>query len=377
MIWVKEGMTMNITSARLYQISMPLLHPFNTSEGQMTTKDCLILEFTDADGHHGYSEDSAFTTPYYTPEFSEGDFLLLTKQILPRIVHHSFADPDEADGAMAFIKGNQMAKAAVNCALWDLAAKEANRPLAAMLGGDKEQVEAGISIGIQPDPATLVKKVGQAVQAGYRRVKVKIKPGADLAYLTAVREAYPGLMLMADANSAYTLSDLAHLKDFDRLNLLMIEQPLAAGDLVDHARLQEKLTTPICLDESVNSLKDAEDMVALGAGQIINVKCARVGGLSEAKRIQAFAMDHGVACWAGGMVDSGIGRATNLAMATLPGFTLPNDLSASARFFDEDIITPPVTLDGNFVKVPTGPGLGYEVNWANLARFTTNSVTID
>ncbi|QLL69349.1 o-succinylbenzoate synthase [Lactobacillus sp. 3B(2020)] len=362
---------MHITAINLWQIDLPLRHPFISSEAKMTTKPALILELTDEMKNHGYGECSAFATPFYTAEFRSGAWAFLTELVLPKLINHSYLTPTDFDDQFAGYQGNEMAKAAVNCALWDLYAKRQGIPLAQALGGVRNEAEAGIAIGLQSDPATLVSKVQSAVNEGYRRVKIKVKPGHDFTYLKAVREKFPDLMLMADANSAYTLADVNHLKQFDSLNLLMLEQPLAAGDLVEHADLQAHIKTPICLDESIVTIADVKAMVKLGAGKVINLKVARVGGLSQAKAIQAYAQQVGIDCWVGGMVDTGIGRAANLALATLPGINLPNDLSASGRFFTTDIITPPVTLAGIFVQVPAQPGIGYQINWQQLRKVTS------
>lgn len=368
---------MQIVQATLYRLSLPLKHPFTTSFGQMGAKQCLILELVDELGHHGFGEGAAFEVPFYTPEFLDGDWALLERQLLPRLLKTPLAHPDDGDALFSYVRHNEMARAAINCALWDLFAQRTGQSLARAIGGTKTQVEAGVSIGIQPSPAELVTKVGDYLAAGYRRIKVKIKLGQDYDYLRAVREAYPNAMLMADANSAYRLSDLPLLKRLDDLDLTMIEQPLGADDLVEHAALQAKLATALCLDESINSLADAATMAKLGSGRIINVKVARVGGLSAAKRIQDFARQHGLECWCGGMLATGIGRAFDLAVATLPGFTLPNDISAAARYFDQDITTPPVTLNGAMIDVPTQVGLGFEVDQAALAKFTTQTVQVN
>ena len=365
------GMELQIVQARLWALKMPLLHPFASSEGTVATKDALLLELTDQSGRRGFGECSAFATPFYTAEFQAGAAAFLQHLVLPRVVGHGYHHPDDFDQQVANWQGNQMAKAAVNCALWDLYAQRQNQPLAKALGGERAAAEAGISLGIQASPAALVEKVAQAVAAGYRRVKVKIKPGHDLADLRAVRAAFPTLMLMADANSAYQLTDAAHLRQLDELKLTMLEQPLAPGDLIEHAALQAQLQTPLCLDESITTLADAQAMVQLQAGKVINLKVARVGGLSAAKQILAFAQQAHLDCWVGGMLDSGVARAASLALATLPGITLPNDLSASTRFYATDIIDPPLTLQGSQMLVPAAAGLGVEINWPYFAQVAT------
>ncbi len=336
----------------------------------MTTKDFTLLVLNDEDGYSGYGECSAFSCPFYTEEFRDSAYLLLKNTIIPMLLNQELASPAELKDLFAVIKRNNMAKAAIDTAMWDLYAKRNHQSLAKAIGGNKKEVLAGISIGIQPSPTALIKKVRQAVQAGYQRVKVKIKPGADYQFLKAVRNEFPHLKLMADANSAYRLQDSKNLQRLDELNLLMIEQPLEADDLLHHAQLQQQLITPICLDESINSLADAQAMEQLGSGRIINIKISKVGGLTIAKEIQSFAQTHQIACWCGGMLGSGVARAVDIAAAALPGYTLPNDISASQRYFAHDIINPEIKLNDGKINVPTNSGIGYELNWNTIHRYT-------
>ncbi|MBB1078404.1 o-succinylbenzoate synthase [Limosilactobacillus sp. STM2_1] len=367
---------MKIVSIRLYKISLPLRFFFTTSTGQLTTKDFILLSLTDEDGHTGYGECSAFPTPFYTEEFRDSAFLLLKDQLLPALLNQSIKSPQQLQDLFRPIRRNNMAKAAVDTAIWDLFAKQNHQSLAKAIGGNKSLVTAGISIGIQPSPNKLVEKVRNYLQAGYQRIKVKIKPGADYQYLKAVRNEFPDIMLMADANSAYRLADTDKLKQLDELHLLMIEQPLEADDLLHHAQLQQQLATPLCLDESINSLADAQAMYQLGSGKIINIKVSKVGGLTTANKIQEFAQTHQLNCWCGGMLGSGVARAADIAVATLPGFTLPNDISASQRYFNHDIIKPEIDLTNGKIKVPTAPGIGYDLNWDIIRRYTTEKVTL-
>ncbi|MEE5988748.1 o-succinylbenzoate synthase [Ligilactobacillus equi] len=360
---------MKITNYRLFKIDLPLRNPFVVSFGTITHKRTLILELTADDGTQGYSECSAFDVPFYNEEFREGAYTLLIDQLLPHIVDHEIDHPDDIYQIFNYIRINKMAISAVNCALWDVYAKQAKQPLAEVLGGVRDKVETGVSIGVQSSPAELVKVVGGYIKEGYRRIKMKIKPGKDYEYIKAVRDAYPDAMLMADANSAYRLEDVDMLKKLDELNLIMIEQPLEPGDLIDHATLQAQLKTPICLDESIVSLDDARKMVQLNAGKIINIKVARVGGFGAAKQIQAYAKKHGIQCWCGGMLDSGVARAGNVAIATLDNYTLPNDIAPCQRYYDNDIIKPLIELDGTFVNVSDKPGIGYDIDFENLERF--------
>lgn len=361
---------MKITAAHLYKINLPLQSPFRTSFGQMTTKAFTLLVLYDEDGNSGYGECSAFSQPFYTEEFRDSAYLLLKNTLIPMILNQELSSPAQLSSLFATIKRNNMAKAAIDTALWDLYAKRNHQSLARAIGGQKTEVAAGISIGIQPSPELLVANVRQAVKAGYQRVKVKIKPGADYQYLKAVRNEFPHLMLMADANSAYRLKDVDRLKRLDELNLLMIEQPLEAEDLLHHAQLQQQLVTPLCLDESINSLADAQAMEQLGSGRIINIKISKVGGLTAAKMIQAFAKAHQIGCWCGGMLGSGVARAADIAAATLPGYIFPNDISASQRYFAHDIITPEITLNNGKINVPTSSGIGYELAWNIIHHYS-------
>ncbi|KRM89901.1 o-succinylbenzoate synthase [Liquorilactobacillus cacaonum] len=368
---------MFIKSVKMYKVDLPLNKPFETSFAAMKYKKCVILELKDKDGTIGYGESSALEVPFYNEEFRDGSFELLRTQMLPRIMNVTINHPDEIYDIFSYIRMNNMSKAAINCALWDIYAQQKNQTLAQALGGDKVKVETGVSIGVQNSPEDLVVAVAGYIKDGYRRIKMKIKPGKDYEYIAAVRKNFPEAMLMADANSAYRLKDIEMLKKLDDLNLIMIEQPLEPGDLIDHAALQAQLKTSICLDESIVSLDDVEKMVQLKSGKIINIKVARVGGLGMAKRIQDLAMKNGIECWCGGMLDSGIARAANVAIATLPGYTLPNDIAASHRYYDADIIKPTVELDGTFVNVSNQTGLGYDIDSENLKKFMIEKIELN
>lgn len=368
---------MKIVSAVIRKVDLPLKKPFETSFQKIYFKECNVLALRDEDGTVGYGEVSTYNEPFYNEEFRDSSWALITNTLLPRIFNKTLAHPDDLYALIADVRRNNMAKSAVNCALWDIYAQQHHQTLTQALGGTKTKVETGVSIGVQESPAKLVEVVQGYINDGYRRIKMKIKPGADYDYIAAVRKAFPDTMLMADANSAYRLADIDMLKKLDDLNLIMIEQPLEPGDLVDHATLQAELKTSICLDESVNSLDDARKMVQLGSGRIINIKVARVGGLTIAKQIQAYAQEHGIECWCGGMLDSGIARAENIAIATLPGYTLPNDIAASHRYYADDIIKPTVELDGTYVDVPTQVGIGFDIDFDNLDCFTIESKRLD
>lgn len=367
---------MKIQGAHLYQVDLPLRKPFETSAVYMTAKKTIILAVSDVDGHTGYGECAALEWPYYSEEFRAGAWELLKDQLLPLVIGHEIDHPDDSEQLFRHFRKNKMAKSAVNSALWDLYAKEQGKPLARALGGTKSKVETGVSIGIQDSPAQLVKVVQSYLDEGYHRIKMKIRPGKDWDYLKAVREHFPDATLTADANLAYRLKDAGLLKRLDDLHLQMIEQPLEPGDLIDHAELQDQIKTPICLDESIVELADVRKMAKLGSGQIINIKVSRVGGLTAAKAIQQDALARGIECWGGGMLDAGVQRAQDNAAATLPGYTLANDIAASSRYFDEDIIDPLVELDGTNIDVPKKPGMGFDINWPGLKKFTVQQLEI-
>jgi O-succinylbenzoate synthase len=367
---------MKINKAILRKIDQPLRDAFQTSFATMNDKKYVLLELVDEDDTTGFGESSAFDIPFYNEEFRDGSFVLLKNQLLPRIIGKELSHPDDIYPLYADIRRNNMSKSAVNCALWDIYARQHRQTLTAALGGIRHQVEVGVSIGVQSSPEELVEVVRGYMETGYRRIKMKIKPGKDFKYLAAVRKEFPDAMLMADANSAYRLKDIEMLKRLDDLNLIMIEQPLEPGDLVDHATLQAELKTSICLDESITSLEDTRKMIQLKSGRIINIKVARVGGLTIAKQIQAMAAKHGIKCWCGGMLDSGVARAENIAAAALPGYTLPNDIAASERYYDADIIKPTVQLDGTYVNVPRHYGMGYAIDWDNLEKFSIETAML-
>ncbi|KRM77441.1 o-succinylbenzoate synthase [Secundilactobacillus collinoides] len=370
---------MKIVEATLRKVDIPLRDPFETSFLRMYAKKTTILELKDEDGTFGYGEFSAFNLPFYNEEFRDGGFDLLSELILPKIVGREIKHPDDMYDLIKSIRRNNMAKSAVNCALWDIYSKQQNEPLAKALGGTKSKVEVGVSIGVQKSPEQLVEVVRGYLNDGYKRIKCKIKPGKDYDYLAAVRAEFPTVQLMGDANSAYRPDDFELLKRLDPLNLIMIEQPLEPGDLLYHAKLQKQIKTPICLDESVTSLEDTDKMIELGSGKIINIKVSRVGGLSIAKKIQQRAMENGIKCWCGGMIDSGVARAENIAIATLPGYVLANDIAPSIRYYDRDIITPMVQMNRAFVDVPEEAGIGFDIDWTNMNEFTleTKKITAD
>ena len=364
---------LNLKTLELIEIGLPLRAPFETSFGTTHQRRILILRVTDTDGAVGYGECTASEAPFFNHEFIESAWAVTEKFIAPMIASAKVRCAADVSSSLGRIRGNRMAIGGVEAAIWDLEAKRAGKPLWRHLGGTRSEINCGVSIGLQSSIDVMLEKVTREVESGYQRIKLKIKPGQDIELVRAVRQKYPDILLSVDANSAYRFDrDADLLKRLDEFDLLMIEQPLAAGDLVDHAKLQRKLETPICLDESITCLADARHAIELGACGIINIKLGRVGGHAEARAIQEYAMLHNIPVWCGGMLESGVGRAHNIAMSTLPGFTLPGDVSASARYWHEDIIDPPVVVDSNgVISVPEAPGIGYAVNDAALVSNMT------
>lgn len=352
---------MKLTEVTVYRLKMHMKAPFVTSFGAVQDKTVLVIEAKDESGMTGWGEGVAFDAPSYTEETVKTSLHMLEDFLIPMLLHKELTHPDEVNELFKPIRRNKMAKAAIEGAVWDLYAKLNHMPLAQAIGGVQKKVEVGISIGLQSTNEALFRVIENYVAQGYKRVKVKIKPGQDIELIRAIRERFPDLPLMADANSAYTLEDLPLLEALDEFNLLMIEQPLAHDDLVEHALLQKKLSTPICLDESITSLEDMKRAVQLGSCRVVNVKIARVGGITEAKRIHDYCVQQGIGVWCGGMLEAGIGRAHAIAISSLAGFSLPGDTAASSRYWNEDIIAPEVTVEEGYIHMRTGAGIGYEV----------------
>lgn len=361
---------MIIKEINIRKMNMTMKSPFSTSFGTFQVKEFLLLEVTDELGNTGWGESTAFHSPWYNEETLETNLHMIRDFLIPLVLDKEFKHPDEVSELFAPLRKNNMAKAAVEGAIWDLFAKRNKLTLAEALGGTKDKIEVGISIGIQKSSADLIDLVRGYVAEGYKRMKVKIKPGHDVEVLRELREAFPNVPLMADANSAYTLDDIELLKQLDEFNLTMIEQPLASDDIIDHAKLQKEIRTPICLDESIHSLEDARKAFELGSTKIINIKIGRVGGLTESKKIHDFCMANSIPVWCGGMLESGIGRAHNVALTTLPNFILPGDTSGSSRYWEEDIITPEVVAEDGYITVPKAYGIGYEPNIEAINRYT-------
>jgi O-succinylbenzoate synthase len=356
---------MKIASIELFVIQMPLKSPFLTHLGAVKDREGIIVKVTNTDGLSGFGEGVAFSTPWYTEETVETSLHMLKDSLIPLLQKHPINRPEEASQLFSSIRRNNMAKAALETALWDLDAKSHSEPLAKMIGGTREIIASGVVVATDSTDKAL-QQIEQFLEAGYQRVKVKINPNQDYAFLAEIRRHYPDLPLMADANSAYTLKDINFLKALDEFNLMMIEQPLAHDDIIEHAVLQKELRTPICLDESIVSFDDARKAIEFGSCKVINIKVGRVGGLYEAKRIHDYCYERGIPVWCGGMIEYGVSRAHNIALASLPGFSIPGDISASSRFWEEDIIAPEVTVENGYITVPKGPGIGFEINEKRL-----------
>ena len=354
---------LNLQRLELREIKLPLKAPFETSFGTAFERRILIVRVFDRDGAIGYGECTAPETPFFNHETVDTAWSLIANVIAPMLAAANVSSAADVSGSFKAIQGNRMAIGAVETAIWDLEAKKANSPLWQYLGGTREKINCGVSIGLQKTPEILLEKVTEEIESGYQRIKLKIKPGQDIELVRKIRSHFPDILLSVDANSAYEFErDLKLFEELDDFNLLMIEQPLAAGDLVDHAKLQKRLKTPICMDESITRLRDARHALELDGCRIINIKLGRVGGHSEARAIQDFAAKKSIPVWCGGMLESGIGRAHNIAMSTLSGFTLPGDVSASARYWEEDIIEPPVVVcPKGTITPPEKSGIGFEV----------------
>ena len=361
----------------LREIRLALKEPFRISSGVMQERRIALLELTERGGASVMSECVAFQLPIYTAETIDTAWLAIREWLAPRVLGRELAGPEVVHSLLEEnIRGHNMAKAAVEMGCWGLAAEAAGVSLSSLLGGTRDRVPTGISLGIQSEPAALAARAQAAVAAGYRKIKVKIRPGQDVAYVRAVREALGAdIGLMADANSAYTLADSEQLIELDAFKLIMLEQPLGDDDLVRHAALQRRLQTPICLDESITSVDRAQDMIELGSGRIVNIKPGRVGGFTVARAIHDLCASAKIPVWCGGMLESGIGRAYNVALASLPNFSLPGDLSPSARYWHRDVVTPEWTMDdAGMVRVPRDrPGLGVTIDREFLDSLTVRT----
>lgn len=361
---------MRIDRVELRLVGMELKQPFTTSFGTLSRKE-FILVTVFVDGLLGYGEVAALPAPLYSYETTGTAWLILEQFLVPLVLGREWSHPSELPAWWKHLRGHAMAKCGLEQAAWCAWAEAQGVPLAAALGGTRGRVEVGVSIGIQREVGDLLRAIEGYLARGYRRIKIKIKPGWDVGVVREVRRQFGGIPLMVDANSAYTLADAAHLEGLDDFGLMMIEQPLDEDDLVDHAALQRRLRTPICLDESITGPEAGRRALELGSCRIINIKVGRVGGPTAARALHDLARAQAVPVWCGGMLESGIGRAHNLALASLPGFTLPGDISASDRYWHRDLVDPPVTMasDGT-IPVPNAPGLGFTVDGAYLESLT-------
>jgi o-succinylbenzoate synthase len=366
---------MRVESITLRKLKMRLKAPFETSFGVSYDRPILLVELQ-ADGVTGWSEVTSSEGPFFNAESVDISWLVLRDFLIPLVLGKSFEHASEIPKAFAAIRGHEMARAGIETALWDVEAQQRGLPLWKLLGGTQQEIPCGVSLGLQAAPEKLLEKVAVEVASGYQRIKIKIKPGKDIAYISAVRKAYPNIRLSVDANSAYTLDDVHHLRSFDDYYLLMMEQPLWWDDIYAHSKLQRQIKTVICLDESIPHLRDAQTAVELGACGIINIKLGRVGGHTNARDIQAYCLSKQIPNWCGGMLECGIGRAHNIAVSTLPGYTLPGDVSASKRYWVEDVIEPEVEVTPlGTIRVPQTPGLGYHVRTDLIERLTLEKQT--
>jgi o-succinylbenzoate synthase len=361
-----------INTIELRELRMRLLHPFETSFGVTQERRIVLVKVSDG-RRVGYGEVTAAEGPYYSHETPDTAWHVLSDFVIPRVIGKEIAHADDFGVLVRAVRGHNMAKAGLETALWDLEARLKTAALWKMLGGTRKRIDAGVSIGIQPSVDKLLAKIDLELKSGYRRIKIKIKPGWDVDVVRQVRAAFPKILLMLDANSAYTLADVDVFKEMEMYNVMMFEQPLHYEDIIDHAELQKQLDTPICLDESIHTADDARKAIKIGACKIINIKLGRVGGYAEARRVHDVCRDNGIPVWCGGMLESGIGRLHNVALSSLENFSLPGDVAASARYWEEDIVHPPIEVssDGQIVQRDITPG--YYVKEDLIERLTARS----
>jgi O-succinylbenzoate synthase len=370
-------MGFRIAEIRLRQIRMPLVHFFETSFGRTYERDMVLVEVV-SDGVSGWGEVTAGENPFYNEEWTESAWRIVRDYAAPRLVGQTFESANDIWPRIQHVRGHYMARGGVETAVWDLEARRHGVPLWQEIGaGARREIPCGVSIGVQDTIDQLLGKIDTELKAGYQRIKMKIKPGWDVEAVAEVRRAFPDILLMADANSAYTLADAAHLGKLDAFNLMMIEQPLSHDDIIDHATLQKSLTTRICLDECIRTPRHAEQAIELNACRIINIKLGRVGGFRNAKRIHDICQSAGIPVWCGGMLEAGIGRAHNIALATLPNFTLPGDVSASKRYWKRDIIRPEIdTTPQGTIAIRDDAGFGYDLDMEWIRETTVREETV-
>jgi O-succinylbenzoate synthase len=368
---------MKIKSIELIEINLPLVHFFETSFGRTYERRIILTRVLDEEGAEGWGEATCGETPSYSEEWTDGAWAVMEKILAPMVLGAEVESAANIWDLMKRVRGNRMAKAAIETACWDLEAKKLNVPLWRHLGGETREIACGVSIGIQDSVEQLLEKIQTELDAGYQRIKIKISPRWDYDIIKRVREAFGDIPLMGDANSAYTLADIDKLKSLDEFNLMMLEQPLPHDDIIDHAKLQREIKTPVCLDEPIKSPDDARKAIELKSGKIINLKNGRVGGHSESKRIEKICREAGIPVWCGGMLESGIGRAHNIAISTLAGYTLPGDVSASKRYWAEDVIEPAVEVtEKGTIIAPESAGIGFEVKRSRIEKLAVRKTEI-
>ncbi len=369
---------LNIRSIELTEINLPLVHFFETSFGRTYERRVILVRVEDAEGAEGWGEITCGETPGYSDEWTDSAWATAEQILAPMVVGKEVGSAADVWNLMKWVRGHRMAKAGIETACWDLEAKKLGVPLWRHLGGVNREIECGVSIGIQDSIPQLLEKIRVELEAGYKRIKIKISPSWDYDVIKAVRAEFGDILLMGDANSAYTLDDIDKLKSLDEFNLMMLEQPLPYDDIIDHAKLQAQIKTPICLDEPIRSPDDARKAIELKSGKIINLKNGRVGGHTQSKLVEKICREAVMPVWCGGMLESGIGRAHNIAISTLAGYTMPGDVSASKRYWHEDIIEPAVLVssDGTIVA-PNGPGIGFEVISDRIAKVAARKVVVN
>jgi O-succinylbenzoate synthase len=371
-------MAIRIERVNLRQIGMPLVHFFETSFGRTYERHMVLVEVVGSDGQSGWGEVTAGEHPFYNEEWTDSVWPIVRDYVAPRVIGRTLDSANDVWPLIAGVRGHNMARGGFEAAVWDLEARMNNVPLWKQIGaGARREIPCGVSIGVQDTVDQLLGKIDTELKAGYQRIKMKIKPGWDVDVIAEVRRTFPDILLMADANSAYTLADTDRLKQLDKFNLMMIEQPLAHDDIIDHVKLQAALETPVCLDECIRTPHHAEQAIEWKACRIVNIKLGRVGGFRNAKRIHDICQDAGIPVWCGGMLEAGIGRAHNIALATLPNFTLPGDVSASKRYWKQDIIVPAVeTTSRGTIEVRDEPGFGYAIDHEHLKAVTVREESV-
>lgn len=369
---------MKILSITLYKVKLPMATSFTTSFGTITSKPTVIVKIKTDEGYIGYGESAALPFPFYKPETTDICLLVLKNYIAPLVLNKEFNTIEEMMNLLKPIKKNNFAKTGLETAVWMILSIKENKPLAKLLGGTKKKIAVGESIGIKKTIEETIEEVTLRKTQGFQRIKIKIQPGWDIKIVKAIRKKFPDISLMVDANSAYTLKDISLFKKLDKYNLLMIEQPLADDDIVDHSILQKQIKTPICLDESILSVDDARRAIYLGACKIINIKPGRVGGLLESKKIHDYCQKKGIGVWCGGMLETGIGRAFNIAVSSLPNYIYPADMSPVNFFYKDDLVKDSFFVDKNgYVKVPEKPGLGFEVDEKKIKKYTVEKIVLN